>query len=382
MIDSFKPFVGINESNSNLMSINEFTDTINNDYMSEMFEFLMDINEECNSANKNFYFSLLKSDGDLELVHESYGDFFSKIKEIIDKFLKYLKTIFDKFITKLCAMIGSSRAIMKNKDKFDNFSDSDSFNITGFNYSFDSEIPAVHAIDNLNLPLLNNAKIPVKVENNKVSTDVAKKAIDDVYDKLLDKINEGYYDTFRAQVLGQNTLIHESDFTDECFKEYRSGASSPVKVTIDKAYITEAVDRMDHYKAVTDDIGMTKKKMEKEYKDIRVSIESMIDPNRSNIQDALKNVAVNGADGKTANVVLSADAFDSLNRYARALCGQVQEMCNIHGIAFASKLTATKEQYNQDKAVLNKALSEKLLRTSKLEVATEGVESEGNLWII
>ena len=45
-----------------------------------------------------------------------------------------------------------------------------------------------------------------------------------------------------------------------------------------------------------------------------------------------------------------------MEQYKKAKINQVQQMSNIHALAFGAKLDAAKDMFNQDKAVLYKAL--------------------------
>ena len=53
----------------------------------------------------------------------------------------------------------------------------------------------------------------------------------------------------------------------------------------------------------------------------------------------------------------AAEQKSLIESFLRARAAQVNQMSNIHGIAFSAKLTAAKDCFNQDKAILYKALS-------------------------
>ena len=55
--------------------------------------------------------------------------------------------------------------------------------------------------------------------------------------------------------------------------------------------------------------------------------------------------------------VTSSDDIVAMDNFVKAKVNQLQEMSNIHALAFAAKLDALRDCYRQDKTVLFKALS-------------------------
>lgn len=380
MINSFKPIIGTNKEDTNIFDVNTYTETSNIDLDYQILSYLNNLNEDYTSSVKTFYKSLSESNGESCVIHETYAEFFTVIKNLIEKFLKFIKTLFDNFVTKLSQLVQGDRAILKNQDKLRNYSIP--FDTDGFNYSFDDMVPMIDAYEQINIPLVNNhtGKININIKNNKVSTDATKQAIDSVYDKFIAHIDRGYYDSFRGKVLRHDGSILEKDYNNECFKKYRSNATSPVTIVVDSIYISTAIDRIKNYKSFINSVQKTKEKIEDDYKKIINNLSTLIKPNSTEISSTLRNIEVTTDSGKPADIVISYDALMALNKYTKAVTRQIQEMMNIHSIAFTAKMTAIKDQYIQDRRILNRVLS-KISNTTTNE-STEITERQESLWIM
>lgn len=391
-MNSFNPLVGINESksSSDLTNLNRVTESSEVNYFGEMVDFLIQLNEDHINLNKRFYKSLLESEGDVIFVQESYGDFFDGFKKIIDKFLAFIKNIFDRFVTKINSFIQNEKYLLKNKKVFDRFTTSDEYETDGYNYTFDSNIPIIDLPIKFDSALLGDVnKISLNaIDNPRVTIDPAKVAVDKLHSGLKKKLENGYYDTFRASVIGDVGGITEDAFSTACFKTYRNGAEKPDNVYVSKAYIDSALERIAEYKKSIKDIQETKNRIYQEYNDIRAKIDQMVKPNSTEISGKLRAIELMGIDGDSSITTVSYETMTSLDKYLKTISNQVQEMSNIHGIAFASKMDAVKEQYRQDKRILYDVLSDMHTTTKAINDIKESyddsndtIEEGGSLWI-
>ncbi len=390
---SFNPLVGINESKFSSLSgfgdISSITESSDENYIIQGLDFLSEFNAEYNDLNKHFYKSILESNGDVIGIQESYGDFFSGLKKLIAKFLAFIKNIFDKFVAKLNAFIQNEKYLLKQKETFKRFTSDDDFVTDGYNYSFDPEVPLINLSIHFDSALLGDVEKIGLDKSDAMVDDKAKRAVDKMHADLREKLENGYYDIFRANVIGSRGSISESDFTNECFKMYRSGKSEPDEVIVSRGYIDEALARIEKYKSSIKEIEETKSRINKEYTSIQNKIEKMIKPNSTEVSSNLRNINLVGfdSDSSITDITISYDALSSLDRYLKTISNQVQEMSNIHGIAFATKIDAVKEEYQQDKRILYQALAkcqtnDKAIHSVKESLDNENIESEGSLWII
>lgn len=375
-------------------------------YMTTAFNFLTSFNEEYNTINKIFYRSILESNGNPVVVQEAFGNFFSKFKEMISKFLNFIKSLFVRFVTKLNSMVKSQKYLLKHKDDYKRFTSKDNFDISGYKYTFDPNVPLINcqaAYDakfvfdsnkgttNFELDSLNLSQADAKAFKDGTATnDTVKTSIETLRKQLDSKLEGDFYDVFRGQVLGTNTSIDDTDFSEECFAIYRNGETTPETIEINSLYITAALKRIEDYKKYVKKVEDTRDKIEKEYRKVEKQVEKFIKSNKVSADtSSLRTVEYDNFGAGTTTVTMSSDALSALDAYLKTVTNQVQEMSNIHTIAFSAKLQAMKDQFTQDKAALYKAL-EKCQTGAKLRAAKEAAgeyydesrEECGKLWII
>ena len=104
-------------------------------YFESAIKFIIETNKEFTNSKITLYNKILENSS-TTVIHESFSDFFVKVKEIIDKFLKFLKSLFQRFLTQLARIIGSDKYLEKHKKDFDKFKDGDKFKLDGFKYTF------------------------------------------------------------------------------------------------------------------------------------------------------------------------------------------------------------------------------------------------------
>lgn len=378
-MNSFNPLIAISEANTTTIDEITFKDE---NLLTLALDNITSLNEECNSITKSFYKSILESNGDVISVQESYGDFFSMFKKIIDKFLKVISDLFNKFISRLTAMIQGEKYILNHQKDLEHFSAQDQFVTDGYIYSFVPNVPMINLsvqFDSTLIGDIGKLTVPPLVKNKAILDDPAKRAIDKLHNRLKEDLSGDYYDIFRGMVIGSsNRMISEKDFSAECFKIFRSGESAPVNVLVTSTYINDAFSRIKDYKNAINDVETLKTNIERQYKSISNKLGRMVKPNSTEVSEKLRNIDIDGFDNldmSATNITISYNALSSLDSYLRTLSNQIQEMSSIHTIAFSAKLEAIKEQYQQDNRILRQALSKYQSINSSISESTMSLGS-------
>lgn len=348
-------------------SITNTTLSMTKSYRSLAMQHILEMHEELNQANKILYRSILESENDIEIVNEGFSDFFEKVKDIIVKFLKWIKSLFERFIAQLHKFVGSEKYILKKKDKLNKFNSDHEFDIEGYNYTFVSNVPAIHALAEFNQSFvgLDLSSLNDTTGKNKDITD----RVSSAYDDLLESLDNGeWYDQFRADCIGQTDPIDEEDFADELFRVYRDGENTESTITVTNSIVMDSLNNLETYKKLEEDVKKTKSKIEKDYERIKKDIEKMISRNKD--RDLSKTaIPITVRDGYTpapGELVVSQDTLNKLDLYMKAKADQVVKMSSIHSMAFSYKLDAITDRTKQDKKILYTALS-KVTKDLKLE---------------
>lgn len=341
----------------------DVTNVLSSSFIEESFfvttlDYISETKNEMREYTKDLYRTITEAQTE-EVLNESFSDFFIKIKEIIDKFLKFIKNLFDKFSTMFNKMIGSDKYLIKNKDMFKKFNSNHEFEIDGFEYSLDPQVPVINALVEFNKEFI---ELNFDVMNGKKDNKEYLKYIKSIHGKLADSLKNGYYDKFRAEVLGlENYEISQGEFVEELFEIFRSGSSKKETITITESMlVTDVMSIFENYKSLEKDIKKTKDKIDKEYKAIEKSISNLV--YRDKTYDISKAVGIginpeyDGSSIEGMNV--SQEVLNNLNLFIKAKTNQVVEMSSIHAMAFSYKLDALKECYQQDRKILYTALQE------------------------
>lgn len=348
------------------------------DYMSECYAFLSDYNRSYYDASKQLYKTVLESCDSPEVIHEGFSDFFGKVKEIIKKFLAWIKKIFNKFVAKLNGMFKSESYLKKNKKEFAKFTTSDEFEFEGYefkNLEESSNIPCISAIA---MSEVNNSMNDVfKLDAGSINYDKLKSAQDNYEDN-----SDDFFDKFRGQVLGESGDIPQSQFEEECFMKFRNDSKDKTKFTVTSTVVNESYRNFEGYEKLKKAIEKTKNEIDKEYsaleryfeKSYKLSKDSFKITSYTGSHDAYvkKDVDAIGMNTLTDDTsrnystlktnnggkfVSNSEARAIIDTFLRSRAAQINQMSNIHGIAFSAKLTAAKDCFNQDKAILYRALS-------------------------
>ena len=368
-------------------------------FVSEGYAFILEMNAEYINSEKTFYSNILGSYGDDKIINESFNGFFNKIKDIIDKFIKWIKKIFKTFVTKINALFSSEKFIKKNEKLLQKFDSQDEFEFNGYEFTnvdssafpvatalsaFTSDIQGKSYLEDLykGIRSQNDWDSSITGENDderraNASTIMNKKLQDNI-DNLNNSL-EDFYDEFRALVIGKKAeKIDSSDYADELFKFFRNNESETSNITIDSTYVNEAYRRFSNYKTVISNIEKVQKDIIKDYE----SLSNYLDQMLKLTKDTTDRFSVNNYSGGRKYVQDQIDSlgklqnngelydktnysFDKMNSYLKIQSSKVNQMCNIHTQAFSAKLDAAKNCFTQDKKILYKAIQQVVKRSNK-----------------
>lgn len=393
-----------NDHSTDIINLNNIgiidNDVSNYSFVREGYKFILEKNKEFHDTDKIFYKTILESCGKDVVINEAFNDFFSKVKEIIKKFIEWIKKTVKNFIVKLNSLFKSDSYLKKNKNTFLKFSSEHEFEFTGYKFTYinDPTIPLANAydfIDGLKYKMdnyyndLTDTKTTVNADNS-LTTDedrnkeVAKKMNEKIssnIETLEDGLDE-LYDKFRGIVLAgkSDNEISASDFSKELFELFRDGYSSTISITIDSNFVSEAYRRFDNYKDSIKSVEKTRDNIIKDYEKLEKSLDSAfkivkdIKNNAGKSTTTTYNLDYGSSSSNTyasarmnnfygsgrnddTKVLPDSTVGDKLNSYAKLLATVTNNMSSIHTQAFTAKLQAIKDCFSQDKKILYKALS-------------------------
>ena len=333
--------------NKDLSSIVETSDTFNESYISSVFTYLTEMYNEYREADKEFYRSLYEANS-MVAINESFADFFSKIKDVLNKFLKYIKSLFDRFNTTLHRMIGSDKYLLKNEETLNKFNTDCEFEYDGYTFTISELIPELDT--HVNFEGLLDIDWKSIGKNDKDN----KKLIKEKLDKLKNALENDYYDDVRAGVLGLKDPIRESDYTDELLKIFRDGDNNSHIFTVTSSVVRTSYTGLKDYKNIESNVKNKKREIEDKYKKIQNRVDKMINVT---LKDKRYQVSV---DGYNDDLDLDNETMQQLNLYVKLVTEQVIKMTTIHSLAFSYKLDALKDKMMQDKKILYIAMSKVL----------------------
>lgn len=349
-----------------LINVNKLaTMDIEESYFSSAVSFIKECNKEITDYKITLYHNLSEATTE-GVVLESFSDFFTKIKDIIDKFLKFIKSLFNRFVNTIMKMISSDKYITKNKKKLNDFKSEDNFEFNGYKYSFTPNIPLASAALSFNGNLFDElyaSNVQGQLTVNGVRDVVANLNFDEDYDR------------FRAQVIGKDgESINVSEFSEELFKVFRSGELDTEKIEADRTVVMKSLDSFENFKKIKSQLEHDRSEIEKAYDKVKKQVSEIVKRNGDMNMSAFVN-SLPDASNITSTETLNNDGFTmsgtmmtQIDMYIKAKTDQIQEYSNIHALAYGAKLDALKECLKQDKNVLYTALGRVMRTDSQREV--------------
>ena len=407
-----------NSTSSSIIDIDNIgyvdNDVQRHSFVQEGYDAILEMNAFYCNVEKEFYTKVMGSYGDSNIINESFSDFFNKIKDIIDKFIKWIKKVFKEFVAKLAALVGSEKYIKKNAKLLNKFNSEDEFEFQGYKYthieSYDG-IPQAKAVDAFTGSATTNGVMTLSFADNfkgtaegdyykfgigmnnrfddlnantkadedeinrrKTATEMINTALSKRIDDISDN-NEDFYEKFRGIVIGKaNQKFDSREFTEELFKIFRDDNDSTSSITIDSGFVNDAYRRFDKYKDVVKAIEKNKNDMVKDYEDLEKYLDKMIKYNKNTHKLDIttsggREYAFNNLKridfGDNIGYIYDSSTADKMQSLLKVYSARVSQMCQIHTQAFSAKLEAAKDCFNQDKQILNKAIQKILKRSDK-----------------
>lgn len=340
-----------------------------NTYRSESFfmeglDFLVGMQKEMVMHRAGLYRAVSESGTNMVAVHEAFSDFFGYIKNFIKKIINFVKKLLAKFWVRMNSMFLSDKYITKHKDQLKKFGKDHEFDFNGFEYTFGANVPRQSVLEDLKEAIDVLADVSDSDKDSKKFKDAA--ALKSAYKTFTTgKCESSYLDKERGEILGCKPIT-ESDFKDELFKVFRDGESKKVAITANATRVSACLFDFENYAQTKKSTEHQRDEVERAYTAIEKAF------------DRIHN-AVFGKTGKDIDVLDIVDNLDEertqlIDVFAKEKAIEVQEVSNLHIMAFTAKLDALKDQYGQDKAVLYQAFK-KILAKEKM-TASESAEFE------
>lgn len=370
-------------SNTALENLTETT--YKKSFMSMAYDYITESTIFYDNLNKKFYKTVLESQGDFYIINEAFEGFIDKVKEIIKKFLEFIKRVFNEFIARLNGMFKSEKYLKKNMKEFNKFTSDHEFDMEVYEFSHIRDSKPDIQVYELVLGTGNGVAVNGgTIAHGAASGKDAGTAIKAAYDNLKDNLNEDYYDHVRGTLIDNTNGVSAGDFPDELFAYFRNQDMDKTNTTITSSYVMDAKTKFLGYETLKKSIERTKKDIEREYEDARKALERMMSTSGKDIKLSSSNAIAVQTMGIYATdaekVVPGTKDYDPdeykgdsaptatvsapnpqqvrtiIDSYLKAKVSQVQALSNIHSQVFSAKLEAAKDEFNQNKAVLYRAL--------------------------
>lgn len=312
------------------------------------------IRSEYIEHRKALYKSILENGNSTEALNEGFSEFFSKVKEIIGKIIKFIKSLVERFITALHKIVMSEKYLLKHEKDFMKFDSRDEFDYDGYVFTISNAVPVCTIVKEFEegFPQIDVASL------SPTDNIANKKYLDDIYSSLSSAMeNEYIYDIIRGKVILKDP-IYKEDYNDELFKVYRNGEDEKITMTINSSDLLEGIRFLKEYSKTTNNIKKEQARIEREYKQLENFMGKMISKTETDATDIVKLTLINPEDKKTAATYnVSKDTMGTLDMFINSKINQIIEVSSIHSIAFSAKLDAIKDEYRQTKSILYKGLS-------------------------
>ena len=336
-----------------LISINKLaTLDLDECYFATAVNFIKEANQNIVDAKKDLYKSISEAT-DQYVVLESFSDFFSKINDIINKFIQFIKSLVARFITHIQKLIKSDKYINSHKKEFDKFKDTDKFTMNGYTYTFDPNIPAAAASVNFNKDLFED------LYNSSKDFDFS---VEGINVAIANMNNNEVYDEFRGNVLQKDYNISIGEWDTELFKVFRNDDLDTSEIEVDSTLVHKTLNRFAAFNSYKKQVEADQKRIQNDYENVKKQVKEIVRGNGNlNMsafiermpQDMKTDIKRNNY---TNQGIITGDLMYKLDLYTKIKVDQITEFSNIHTLAFSAKLDALKESYKQDRALLYTAL--------------------------
>ena len=320
-------------------------------YTAQVVSFINETRSEITNNKIIFYKSLNEATSD-RAVLESFADYFAGVRDIINKFIKFLKKLVDKFIVTIMKFVKSDNYIKKHKDLFSRIEPDMEFEFKGFEYTFSPNIPSPNAALGFDNSLFD------ELYSNEKRTLTSQSVKDSIIAMDLEKD----YDEFRGKVIGKDgESIYISEFAQELYKVYRNGEADTSDITANSAYIRKCLNRFLEYNNMVKEVTHQRDEIIRAYERVQKQVQDITKRNTDLDKQAFlsrlpNDTTITDIETTAGGTIMAAELMAQIDVYVRAKVDQIQEYSNIHLLAFGAKLDAMKECLNQDRNVLYTSL--------------------------
>lgn len=343
-------------------------------YFLEGLNFLSQMRKEKTVQEAKLYRVMAEAGDNLWVVHEGFGDFFQWVKDFIKKVINFFKKLLAKFWVRINSLFGRDKYIENHKDQLHEFGSEHEFDIKGYKFTIHDGIPKLDPVEGVEQALHGLA---TAVDNNGAkSYEIKSKAdLKAAYTKFQDDKED--LDRERAAILGENGKIASSDWKDSLFEKFRDGDREKTTITVTSSVVTESLTNFTNHDKL-------KSKTEKQRDDIEKAY-NRIQKRFDQLAEKAKNLA--GKDAVSVSDFVDTemgakadeDKIFTISAFARDISNRLEEISNLHVMAFTAKLDAIKDRYHQDKAILYGAFKKILAKKSMWSTESAVLESYQDL---
>ena len=343
-------------------------------YFLEGLNFLSQLRKEKTVQEAKLYRVMAEAGDNLWVVHEGFGDFFQWVKDFIKKVINFFKKLLAKFWVRINSLFGRDKYIENHKDQLHEFGSEHEFDIKGYKFTIHDGIPKLDPVEGVEQALHGLA---TTVDNNGAkSYEIKSKAdLKAAYTKFQDDKED--LDRERAAILGENGKIASSDWKDSLFEKFRDGDRQKTTITVTSSVVTESLTNFTNHDKL-------KSKTEKQRDDIEKAY-NRIQKRFDQLAEKAKNLA--GKDAVSVSDFVDTemgakadeDKIFTISAFARDISNRLEEISNLHVMAFTAKLDAIKDRYHQDKAILYGAFKKILAKKSMWSTESAVLESYQDL---
>ena len=345
-----------------------------NSYFLEGLNFLSQLRKEKTVQEAKLYRVMAEAGDNLWVVHEGFGDFFQWVKDFIKKVINFFKKLLAKFWVRINSIFGRDKYIENNKDQLREFGSEHEFDIKGYKFTIKDGIPTLDPVEKIEDTLRkliadadtdpNNKSYKIKKKN-----DLKQKYIDFQEDK--DKL-----DNERGAILGENGPIDDSDWKDALFEKFRDGDREKITITVTSSVVTESLTNFTNYDKMKSKTEKQRDNVEKAYNRIQKKFDELAEKAKNL---AGENVSVSDFVDDNASERADEDKIFTISAFVRDISNRLEEISNLHVMAFTAKLDAIKDRYHQDKSIIYGAFKKILAKKSMWTTESAVLESYQNL---
>ena len=344
-----------------------------NSYFLEGLNFLSQLRKEKTVQEAKLYRVMAEAGNNLWVVHEGFGDFFQWVKDFIKKVINFFKKLLAKFWVRINSLFGRDKYIENNKDQLREFGSEHEFDIKGYKFTIKDGIPTLDPVEKIEEAL--HGLAVAAEDNGKKSYKVKDKtALTNAYAKFQE--DKDKLDNVRASILGENGPIDDSDWKDALFEKFRDGDREKITITVTSSVVTESLTNFTNYDKMKSKTEKQRDNVEKAYNRIQKKFDELAEKAKNL---ASENVSVSDFVDDNASERADEDKIFTISAFARDISNRLEEISNLHVMAFTAKLDAIKDRYHQDKSIIYGAFKKILAKKSMWTTESAILESYQNL---